>query len=243
METKKKPTKKTAISAKKTSPIRKPRVTKQSRRIDFQKYFLGIKANIQKNRALYSRYLIITGVVVLVGLFAFWKKDWFVVAVVNNQPITSVELYQNMKSKYGQEILNQLIRDKIITQEAAKKGIVISQADIDKKISEFETQVGGKDQLKAALTSNNISESDFRNNVKTQLMVEKLLEKDIQVSDKEIDDYIAKNPTDPNVASANTKDQKVRDKIRSQLRSNKLNDKFQSWYSDLEKKSSITKFI
>lgn len=228
---------------KKPTPAKTTKAKKSKQGFELNKYFATIKNNIQKNKTLYSRYLIVIGIVVLLGLFAFWKKDWFVVAVVNNQPVTSVEFYQNLKAKNGQEVLDQIIRDKIISQEAANKGVVTSQADIDKKVKEIEDQVGGKDELKAALTSRNISENDFRNQLKIQLLVEKLLEKDIQVSEKDIDDYIAKNPEDQNVAGQNTQEKKVRDEISKTIRSNKLNEKFQTWYSELEKKAKISKFI
>lgn len=244
MEKTKKETKVKATGVKKTSSVKKTTVNqKKKQNLDVKKYFESLKANVQKNRSLYSRYLIITGIVVLIGLFAFWKKDWFVVAVVNNQPVTSVEFYQNLKAKSGQEVLDQIIRDKIISQEAASKGVVVSTNDIDKKVKEIEGQVGGKDQLKAALTSRNITETDFRNQIKIQLLVEKLLEKDIKVSEKEVDDYIANNPEDQNVLGANTKDKKVRDEISKTIKSNKLSEKFQSWYSGLEKKARVSKFI
>lgn len=240
----KKEVKAKAVDIKKTAAVNKTTQTrKRKQNFNFSKYFDSIKTNIQKNRSLYSRYLIITGVVVLVGFFAFWKKDWFVVAVVNNQPVTSIELYQNLKAKSGQEVLDQIIRDKIISQEAASKGVVVSPSDIDKKVKEIEGQVGGKEQLKAALTSRNITENDFRNQIKIQLLVEKLLEKDIKVSEKEVDDYIAKNPEDQNVKGADPKDSKVRDEVRKTIRSDKLNEKFQTWYSQLEKKAKISKFI
>jgi len=216
---------------------------KKKKKLRIVQYLSFVRNNIEKNRSLYARYLIIGGIIVLVGLFSFWKKDWFVVATVNNQPITTIEFYQNLKAKNGREVLDQIIRDKIISQEAAKKGIVVTPADIDKRIKEIENQIGGKDQLKAALTSRGITEVDFRSQIKIQLFVEKLLEKDIKVSEKEIDDYINRNPEDPNIAGKDPKDKKLREEISKTIKSNKLNDKFQTWYSNLEKQAKINKFI
>ncbi len=232
------------ISEKRKSPTTRTKQTKKKgTTLNFKKYFEAVRSNLQKNRTLYSRYLIVIGIVLLVGMFAFWKKDWFVVATINNQPVTSIEFYQNLKAKSGQEVLDQIIRDKIISQEAASKGIIVSPSDIDKKVKEVEDQVGGKEELKAALTSRNITENDFRNQIKIQLLVEKLLEKDIKVSEKEIDDYIAQNPEDQFVKGADPKDKKVREEISKTIKSNKLNEKFQTWYSELEKKAKISKFI
>lgn len=240
--TKKEASVKEAITKKKTAAKSAPSRKKPARSFNFQTYYQGIVGNIQKNRKQYGRYLIILVIVIAIGVFAFIKKDWFVVATVNNQPITSVEYYQNLKAKDGSQVLNQIIQDRLINQEANKKGVTVSEADINKKVATIQKQVGGADQLKNALSSRNLSESEFRNQIKIQLLVEKLLQNEIKVSDKEVDDYIAKNQnsTDPNTTGV---DLKNRDAVKTQLQSDKLNQKFQSWYSNLQKQASINKFI
>lgn len=160
--------------------------------------------------------------------------------MVNNQPITTLEYYQNLKAKDNKEVLNQIVRDKLITQEANKKGVVIKQEDLDKKVSEIEKQLGGKDQLKQALDSRNIGENEFRNQIRIQLIVEKLLEKEIAVSDKEVEDYIAKNKDNSGTLGVDIND---KDAVREQLQNEKLNEKFQAWYEELQKNAKINLFI
>lgn len=225
-------------AAAKTAPSRKS----PARNLNIKTYYQGIVNNFQKNRRLYSRYLIILAIVVAVGVFAFIKKDWFVVATINNQPVTSVEYYQNLKAKDGGQVLNQIIQDRLINQEANKKGVSVSESDINKKIASIQKQVGGADQLKSALSSRNLSEKEFRNQIKIQLLVEKLLENDIKVTDKEVDDYIAKNQNNTD-ATATSVDLKDRTAVKNQLQADKLNQKFPGWYSNLEKQASINKFI
>lgn len=194
-----------------------------------------IRLNVANHRNLYLRYLIVSLVIVLIAALVFIKRDWFIAATVNNQPITTVELYQNLKARYGQEVLDQLIRDKLITQEASRQGVSVTSDDIAKKITEIEKEVGGKEALKAALTQRNITRKDFESQIKVQLLVEKILEDEISVTDKEVEDYIAAN-------SETTKDQS-KEQIRSQLKSNKLNDKFTDWYEALQKRSRVNKLI
>lgn len=235
-------TKKPAVTKTKkvaTKKVTKSEPKKKTDNKSFKTFFSDIRNNFQKNKNIYVRYSIITLIVIVIGVFAFLNKSWFVVAVVNGQPITSVEFYQNLKSQSGKDVLDQMIRNKLIFQEATKKGVNITDKDIDKKLTEIEKQVGGKEQLKSALEVRNISEKDFRVQVKVQLMVEKLLDKEIAVSEKEIDDFIAKNPTDTNVVG---KDGPNRTEIKNQLRSQKLNEKYQSWYDNLEKIAKISRF-
>ena len=229
----------TKKQVKKASPKTAKVVSKKAQKQTFGSYVSGLRSNFQKNKNLYVRYLIITLIVVVIGVFAFLEKSWFVVAVVNGQPITSVEFYQNLKTTSGKDVLDQMIRNKLIFQEANKKGINISEKDIDNKLTEIEKQVGGKEQLKSALEARNISEADFRVQIEVQLIVEKILEKETAVSEKEIDDYIAKNPTDPNVTASGGSN---RAEIKKQLQSQKLNDKYQSWYSGVEKAAKISRF-
>ena len=229
----------TKKQVKKAGPKTAKVVSKKAQKQTFGSYVSGLRSNFQKNKNLYVRYLIITLIVVVIGVFAFLEKSWFVVAVVNGQPITSVEFYQNLKTTSGKDVLDQMIRNKLIFQEANKKGINISEKDIDNKLGEIEKQVGGKEQLKSALEARNISEADFRVQIEVQLIVEKILEKETAVSEKEIDDYIAKNPTDPNVTASGGSN---RAEIKKQLQSQKLNDKYQSWYSGVEKAAKISRF-
>jgi parvulin-like peptidyl-prolyl isomerase len=202
-----------------------------------------VRANLVANRRKYSRYLIVVGVILLIGVFIFFKRDWFVAAVVNRQPITTVELYQSLKAKYGEEILTQIIRDKLIIQEASRRGVRVNQEELDNRIKEVEEQVGGKEQLSQALAQNNLTEENFRTQIRIQLLVEKMLEDKISVSEEEIDKFIADNPDDPNVAGTDDDKGPNREAISEQLRADKLNQEFQTWYQELEKKSSIIKFI
>jgi hypothetical protein len=204
-----------------------------------QRYTLAIRENFSKNRTLYTRYLLVLLVVVALGAFFFFKKDWFVAAVVNNQPITTVEYYQNLKAKDSKQVLNQIIRDKLITQEANKRGINISQADLDKKTSEIEAQLGGEEQLKQALESRSISETEFKNQIRVQLIVEKLLADQIKVSDKEVDEYVSKNKDNAGLGV----DINNKEAVRKQLENEKLNEKFQGWYEELQKAAKIYTFI
>ncbi len=237
MAEKKKTTRKRAATKK--TPPKPTRSQKKKTENRFSIFFSSVRTNVSSNRTLYLRYVIILLLVILVGAFLYWRKNWFVAAVVNNQPITTVEYYQNLKEKDSKQVLNQIVQDKLIKQEANRKGIVLSESDISKKISEIEKQVGGKDQLDQALTSRNISQSEFKNQIRTQLMVEKLLADQIKVSDKEIEDYIAKNK-DNNLSGVNLSDKEA---VRSQLKNDKLNEKFQSWYQNLQKEAKVYIFI
>jgi len=188
-------------------------------------------------KAKRPRYILGIGVLVVVLLLAglvVAKKNWFVVAFVNNRPITSLELYQKLNQSYGKEVLDSLIEEKLINEEARKQKAAVSPEDVDKRLSDIEKQLGGKEAFDLALKSRGLSLSQVKDQLKTQLLVEKMLGKDIQVSDKEVEDFIKNNPTAKDLG---------KDKIKEQIRSQKISEKFQTWLEDLKKKAKIVKFI
>ena len=195
-------------------------------------------SSLQKSwKAKRPRYILGIGVLVVVLLLAglvVAKKNWFVVAFVNNRPITSLELYQKLNQSYGKEVLDSLIEEKLINEEARKQKAAVSPEDVDKRLSDIEKQLGGKEALDLALKSRGLSLSQVKDQLKTQLLVEKMLGKDIQVSDKEVEDFIKNNPTAKDLG---------KDKIKEQIRSQKISEKFQTWLEDLKKKAKIVKFI
>jgi parvulin-like peptidyl-prolyl isomerase len=64
--------------------------------------------------------------------------------------------------------------------------------------------------------------------------VEKMLGKDIKISDKEVEDFVKGNPTAKDLS---------KDQLKEQIRSQKVSEKFQTWIEDLKKKAKISKFI
>jgi foldase protein PrsA len=171
---------------------------------------------------------------VLLASLAVWKKNWFVAAIVNNRPITTIELYQKLNQRYGKDVLDSIIQEKLIGEEARKQKVTVSTDEVDKKLKEIEDQLGGKEALDYALASQGISLEQAKEQIKTQLIVEKILGKDIQVSDKDVEAFIKDNPTAKDLS---------KDKVKEQVRSQKISEKFQTWIEDLKKKAKISKFI
>ena len=211
-----------------------PRKTGQRTKFQPRKLLLSLKKSWETRRTRYIFGIAIVVVILLLASLVVTKKNWFVVALVNNRPITSLELYQNLNKRYGKDVLDSIIQEKLINEEARKQKVTVSSADVDKRLKEIEDQLGGKEALDYALSSQGISLEQAKDQIKTQLIVEKILGKDIQVSDKEIDDFIKANPTAKDLS---------RDKIKEQIRSQKISQKFQTWIEDIKKKAKISKFI
>ena len=210
------------------------RKTGQKTKFQLRRFLLGFKKSWENHRSRYILGVVIVVIILLLAGLVVAKKNWFVVAMVNNRPITSVELYQKLNQRYGKDVLDSLIEEKLIKDEAKKQKASVSSQEVDKKLKEIEDQLGGKEALDFALSSRGLSLAQLREQINVQLLVEKMVGKDIQVSDKDIEDFIKDNPAAKDLS---------KDKVKEQVRSQKINEKFPTWLEEIKKKAKISKFI
>lgn len=99
---------------------------------------------------------------------------------------------------YKLDILNQLINNQILMAYAAHSGITVSESDIDTRIGQLKSPYS-QQQFEQRLKSQDITEDDLREEVRTTLTVNKLINRDINsrvsVSDADIQAYYDHNKT------------------------------------------------
>ncbi|GEM_PF-1690899 len=132
-------------------------------------------------------------IIVVLAVLLFLKTSWFIAATVNGLPITNFELLSRINKQYREPVLTQLINEKIIKSAIQKSGVSVSQSEIDKSISQIELNVGGAAALDGLLSQQGQSRADLREQLKLQLSLEKMYEKEATVSAEEISEYIEKN--------------------------------------------------
>ena len=146
-------------------------------------------------------------------------KDQTAIIKINDKPITKAEynelidqaIAQSPFGKMGdlkgnkdgflylmmeQRVINQLILQELLDQEADARGIKVSNEDVDKAIKKIMDQMGGRDRLAELLKQNGISTADFKKDVKNQVKMQKLAESavEIKITDKDCEDFYKKNP-------------------------------------------------
>lgn len=94
-----------------------------------------------------------------------------------------------------QGVVNQLIIQKLLDQEAEARGIKVSQKDIDQAIKDVMDKMGGKDQLMSTLRNNGISTAEFKKDIKVQVKMQKLATEagNINVTDADCKNFYNKN--------------------------------------------------
>ncbi len=200
--------------------------------------------NLFKNinlKNVYKKQFIIPIAIVLLVALLYYYKGLFVVATVNGQPITSVALINEMEKESGKQSLNSLVSEMLITQEARKRNVIITDKDINSQTRTLEDSLSTQGQsLDSILAQRGMTKNDLRDQIRIQLMVDKMLGSKIKVTDKEINDYYNKNKS----SLPPTIDEKTaKTNIKQQLKQQKIASAFQTWLSNLEQKAKINYFV
>lgn len=198
--------------------------------------FMSLPERIISMRPNKTIYLILLAIGIVL-LFIF-KKDWFIAATVNNTPITNLELQQKLNQQFKSQTLNQMINEKIILQEAAKSGVAPTQQEIDQKISEIETKVGGKDAMGALLTQQNTTLESLKNQIRLELIVSKLYEKEATVSAEEVQKFIEENKQ----MLQSTDSASLEKEAEETLKQQKLTQIFSEKFQEIRQKANIKIF-
>jgi len=140
-----------------------------------------------------------------------------VVAVVNDEVITQAELdnflrpvYMEYSKQYRgaelqqaiqearQKILNQMIEDKLVAQEAVREGIEVKEEDVEKELEEFKKKMEKPGELDMMLEKEGMNMKTLRERLRKQAMIRQLQDREIRakvvVSPIEVEEFYKQNP-------------------------------------------------
>lgn len=182
----------------------------------------------------------IPAIIIVLAILAYAFKGQFITAIVNGQPITRAQYISALEAKDGKTVLDSLVVETLINQEAAKKGVTISQKELDADTKQIQDNLTKQGQnLDQLLAAQGMTRADFQTQLKTQKLIEKLLGNNITITDQEIQNYIDQNKDSlpQGISDADLKNQ-----VKQQLFQQKLGEKAQAWIQDLQQKAKITYF-
>ena len=184
------------------------------------------------------KYLSIGIGIAFILLVLFLLKSVFIAAIVNGQPVWRIPLIRNLEKQGGKQVLNSLITNMLIYQEAKKKNITIGNDEIQKQIKSIEARVSsqGSQNLDEVLKTQGMTRKELEEQIKFQKTVEKLINKKVDVTDQEVQDYIDKNKeSTPEEANMN----EVKTSVKQQLLQEKSQNAYQELVENLKKQAKI----
>lgn len=147
-----------------------------------------------RSHPLFYVSIALAAIVVVLSIVLYTTKDKTNIALsVNGEIITKDELLNEMIRQSGPGVMDDLIVQLLIGQEAEAKGIILTDEDVEAEISRAIQNLGGDDAFQQALTMSGMDKDSFRKATRTRLLIERILGPDVKITDAEMRDYFEKH--------------------------------------------------
>ena len=188
--------------------------------------------NTDKNRQLY----ILVALAIIAGLL-YYGRGIFVAATVNGSPVSRLAVIKSLEQQGGKGALDGIISEKLLRQEAKKKGITVKKDEVNARIADIEKELKSSGQsLDKLLESQGISRKQVENQTELQLLLKKMLADKIKVTDQEVDAAAKEqSATKPETVS----DADFKKQIKEALENQKLSFEAQTYIQELQSKAKI----
>ena len=148
------------------------------------------------NRALFLS-LISFGVLAILALGA--ATTWLaldrrggpedpVIATVNGEAIRRSEYDKAVAQSNGQDVLDQLVVERLIATEAKKRNVAVDDAEAARLLDEQKQQFGDASAFQAALAQAGLTETDLGRQLRLSAMLRQMVADKAVVSDQEVND-------------------------------------------------------
>lgn len=147
-------------------------------------------------RRLKTKPLLILLLILFIGNL-LWFIAWLIpnqpggteeVASVDGEEITRQEWMAAMEELHGRDTLLELVNEKVMETAAKEYKIKVSDKELDLELALLRSAQEGVDK-----TLYSADEDQVRDNLKTQLILEKVLTKDIVIEEKEVEAFYKDN--------------------------------------------------
>ncbi|MBW7960309.1 hypothetical protein B6D29_00435 [Microgenomates bacterium UTCPR1] len=209
------------VQRKKTSKVKKISVEKVTERVVASSKKSG-------NKFVFKAVIFVVGV----SLLGFLFFKFFLVASVNGKLINRFAVVRELEKQGGRNVTRSLILKSLINQEAKKRKITVSKKELDAEIKRVEANAEAQGAtLDLLLKQQGVSRKELEEQLTLQLLVSKMIDNKVDVSDKEVEEYLA---YDQNA----TKEQ-----AKEAVKQGKLQDRMTSFLTNLETNAKIKYFF
>lgn len=183
-----------------------------------------VTENMARPNSNFRLYALLVLGLMLLGLFWYRTNTWPIAAFVDNKPIFRFQLDQQLYKQGGQQVLDSIITQKLVNDELARNKVTASSAEIDDRINKIKTSLGSS--FDAALSAQGMTMDQLKEQVGTQIKIEKLLKDQASASSEEIAQAMKDNNESASAAAETVKQQKLQSLI-------------QNWVEGLHSKAKI----
>ncbi len=113
-------------------------------------------------------------------------QDRSAVAAVNGVEITRAELEEALWDRAGEQILDDLIIETILAQAAAEAGIEVTDEEVEAEIEAIAASYPSREMFEATISQYGWDRDELKEQVRWQLLLERLATQGIEVSEEQI---------------------------------------------------------
>lgn len=135
------------------------------------------------------------GLLAVLGIFWYKTNTWPIAAIANGRIITRFSVNKNLYAQGGASVLDNLVTEQLVKSALDREKITVSADDVNKKYEEIKKQIPDGTDLKTLLAARGMTEADLKNQIELQLRVEKAVSGKVDLTDEQIDKYVAENET------------------------------------------------
>jgi len=190
-------------------------------------------------RKLNTKVLYLVVALLALSALVLANKSLFLAAVVNGKPVFSWELNRVLVDRYGKQTLEGMISEKLIAGEAQKNNVVMNPAEVSTREEEIVKGLGGGMSLEEILKIQGLSKDEFDRQITLQLTVQKILGKDLTITNADIDNFIATN----RATLVATEEASLRTEAKQAILDAHIGEKLQPWFNELKTKAKILRFL
>lgn len=204
-------------------------------KLEAEKVKVGLE-KVKKNK----KYSLFVGVAVVLGVL-YLLKGLFVAAMVNGSPVFRYSVIRQLEKQGGSDVLEGLIVEKLMDQEAKKQGISVLPKEIDEEIVKISDQLTAQGQdLDQILTLQGMTRADLAKQVRLQKIVEKVFSDQIAVTDEEVTSYLE---TYADSLGADMTEEEKKAIAFEQLKQQKLAESYYGWIDGLKSAAKINYLV
>jgi foldase protein PrsA len=115
------------------------------------------------------------------------------VATVDGVKITETELNERLVQTYGEQVLRSMIDRELLKEAAAERGIEVTEQDMTEAIEEQKAQYETEERFQQFLAANNLSEEEWKDEVRVMVMARKLALHGVDPSEEELRQFFQEN--------------------------------------------------
>src|SRR3989344_3720894 len=206
---------------------------------------VSFNKQVPKTKIITRKYLYAVVIVLAVIGLLFTASRFWVIAWVDNKPVTKFELYSVLESRDAGKTSEELIVNALVKSEGSKQRQSVSDADIAAEIKKIEDNQGGAEQLDQILSIRGLTREDFIKLVSQQLLIQKLFGKEVNITEEDVDKYIEteKASLDPKVLASpeSSETARMREGIKEQLKWDKVNEGYNIWLQEALQSSRVSR--